>query len=259
MADKGKNTNKPVDEAGIRLAPTPIRSGDMNVLPPVRQDFIIAPQLHIENENIDSTGEEYDSTKDFQPKKVDVSKKWKRAKRGNNIVIGAIMFVATVFVVLPYILGACNLTVNMPFKYLPVRYNAIHNFIEAFKTTADMGWAGDGLKDIWFKCVPDMIVIIGILFLAINLIKCVYGLFAAVKPLSYLTCASVYMLCILIVFIASLVGVDVLGVGKIDFINDFIKDCANNEMFSLVVISLGYFVVAFVCHVANSDKRGYLR
>lgn len=256
MDEKNKGKKRPVDDAGIRLAPTPIRSNDMNVLPPVKQDFIIVPQIEINEKDEDV--ERISTLKDYQPKKEDMSKRWKRTKRGKNMVVGTIALIVTVFSVLPYILGACGVEATLPFKYIPTSFNAIHEFIEAFKDTANLGWKGEGIKEIWFKTVPDMVLIIGIIALAINLIKSFYALFISSKQVKFVGGAIVYLVCVLLVFGASLLGVDVLGIEKIDFMNDFIRGCSTCELFTLVITSIGYLLVCGIITLVNRDKQGYL-
>lgn len=256
--EDNKSKKKSVDDAGIRLAPTPIRGNDMNVLPPVRQDFIITPHIEINEKENELEKEEISSIKDYQPKKEDRSKRWKRGLRGKNIVVGSVMFIVTAFALLPYILGIFEVQANLPFKYIPTEFNAIHNFIEALKETASLGWTGDQMMSIWLKMIPDLLLIVGIIGLIVNLIKSTYAAFAAVKQVRFIVGALIYLLCVLAIFVVSLIGISPVGIEKIDFINDFINNCATNELFTLVVTSLGYFVVCIIINFVNRDKLGYL-
>ncbi len=260
MADnKNKNKNRALDDAGVRLAPTPIHTSDYHVLPSVRQEFVIAPHIEPQKTAQEEARPEISTAKDFQPRKKDVSKKWKRSKRGRNIVLGLIMFLLTAFVVMPYILGAVSQHPNLPFKYVPERFNVIYNIIEAFKATAQLGWTGESVYAIWFASIADLILTIGILCLAINLIKSIVGMFITTKPVRYVPCAAVYFLSVIAILIAALVGAEEIGIARVDFVNDVIMAYGTSELFSMLVLSAGYLIVSFVVNLFNADNSGYIR
>lgn len=247
-----------MDDAGIRLAPTPIDNASYHVMPTVVQEYVIRPQL-VTEEPTDGEKRVVSTIDDYQPKREDANKKWKRGKRAKNMVFGAISLVVTLLALLPYVLGVAGVKADMPFKLVLDRYDAIGNLVAAFKDTAALGWKGDGVGVIWAHTVPDLILIIGILCLIINLIKSVYGLFGAIKPVKYAPCAIVNFCCVLAVFIASLVGAETIGIAQIDFMQDFIRDFANSELFTLVVFGGGNALVAVICALLNRDKCGYLK
>ena len=259
MADeRTRNKNRNVDDAGVRLAPTPIRNSDYHVLPSVRQEYVLEPSLHIdEPKNV--TTEEFSTADDFQPKVRDKSKKWKRQKRGKNIIFGAIMLAVTVLVILPYILAVAGQNLNLPFKYVPHDLNAIGNIIEAFKITASYGWQGPELKALWFAMVPSLVLILGLVFLLFNIIKSFSALLGAVRPVKYATNSIVYCVCVLTVLVFYLIGVNAFGIEQINFVNDFIKAYATSELFSLVVFAIGNVFVSALCTLLNKDKLGYIR
>lgn len=260
MADvNNKNRNRGVDDAGIRLAPTPIHNASYHVMPTVMQEFVITPRIEIEEQEGEAA-RNLSTANDFQPKKEDISKRWKRRKRAKNMIVGVIMLVVTAAVVLPYILGAVGVLLeDFPFRYVPIRFGALRNIVDAFKTTAGLGWKGEAVKAVWLSAIPDIILLLGILFLAFNLFKSVIALLGSVRPIGYATNATVYLFTVLAVFIASLVGASAIGIEKIDFIGDFIKGYKTSELFGLVVFAVGYLIVAVVCTVIDSDKYGYMR
>lgn len=259
MADERlKNKNRNVDDAGIRLAPTPIRNSDYHVLPSIRQEYVLEPSLHID-EPKDSPSGEISTADDFQPKVRDKSKKWKRQKRGKNIVFGAIMLAISVIVLLPYILAAAGQNINLPFKYVPSELNAIGNLIEAFKTTASYGWKGPELKAVWLGAVPSLVLILGIIFLLFNLIKSFCALLGAVKPVKYIVNAIVYLVCVLTILVFYLIGIGAFGINQINFVNDFIKAYSTSELFSLVIFAFGNLLVSLLCTLLNKDKLGYIK
>lgn len=261
MADSNnKNKNKGVDDAGIRLAPTPIHNSNFHVMPTVMQEFVITPRIEVEEQDQGEFSRDTTTVGDFQPKKEDVSKKWKRSKRSKNMILGIVMLIITVLVVLPYILGAVGVWLNdFAFRYVPKDFGALHNIVEAFKTTAANGWHGDAVNEVWIKAVPSLILLFGILFLTINLIKSMVAILATHKPVKYTVGATVYLFTVLAVFIASLVGASAIGVEKISFIDDFIHGFRTSELFSLIVFAAGYFVVSLVCTLLGADKYGYLK
>lgn len=262
MSDENiKSKNRGVDDAGIRLAPTPIRNSSYHVMPAVKQEFVITPKLEIEEQESREDYERRTNTaNDFQPKTEDMSKKWKRRKRTKNMIIGVIMLLLTLVMLLPYILGAAGARLeDFPFRFVPVQFGALHNVIEAFKLTAKLGWHGDIVNAIWQLMIPSIILMVGFLFLAINLIKSVFSVLGTYKPIRYTLGATVYLLAVLAVFIASLVGAESIGLQKINFIDDFIRGYKTSELFSLVVFAAGYFAVSLICTLIDSDKYGYLR
>ena len=263
MADGNeiKNKNRGVDDAGIRLAPTPIHNSSYHVMPTVMQEFVISPRIEVEEETQDGDfGRETTTANDFQPRKEDIGKKWKRRKRSKNMILGVIMFIITAIVVLPFILGAAGVMLkDFAFKYVPETFGAIRNIVEAFKITAEFGWKGDIVNQVWIYTVPSLILLFGIIFLAINLIKSLVAIIATPKPVKYTSGALIYLFSVLAVFIASLVGAETIGVAKIDFVKDFIHGYATSELFSLIVFAAGYFVISAICTAIGSDKFGYLR
>lgn len=260
MADvKNKAKNRGVDDAGIRLAPTPIHNASYHVMPTVMQEFVITPRIEIEGQEGEAA-KSSDTANDFQPKKEDISKKWKRRKRSKNMIVGVIMLVFTAAVVLQYVLGAVGVSPEgFPFRYIPQRFGAINNIVEAFKFTAAHGWSGEEVNATWILAVPDLILVLGFIFLAINFIKSVFALLGSVKPIKYIGCATVYLCTVLAVFIASLVGAEVVGIEKIDFVQDFIHGYQSSELFGLIVFAVGYFIVAAICSAVTADKYGYLK
>ena len=260
MADSNNKKNRGVDDAGIRLAPTPIHNSDYHVMPTVMQEFVITPRIEVEEQLQGEYGRETSTVGDFQPKNEDVSKKWKRSKRTKNMILGIVMLIVTVIVGLPYILGAVGVWLDdFPFRYVPRDFGAIHNIVEAFKVTAANHWRGPVVNAVWVQTVPSLILLVGIIFLAINIIKAVVAILATHKPVKYTTGAVVYLFAVLALFIASLVGVYAVGIDKINFMSDFIHGYKTSEMFSLIVFSVGYFVVSLVCTVLGADKYGYLK
>lgn len=260
MADENnKSQKRAVDDAGIRLAPAPIKNSGYHVMPSVVQDFIITPHIVVDEPEDD--GQPKASTEnDFQPKKQDISKRWKRRKRAKNMVVGLVMFVVTVAVVLPYILGTVGVWLDdFAFRYVPRDFSAINNIVRAFKLTASFGWKGAEVKAIWVNAVPDLILLLGIIFLASNLLKSLFAMIGSVKPINYTEGAVVYLFTVLAVFIAALVGAEKIGVSKIDFVQDFIHGYKTSELFSLVIFAVGYFVVSFICTRVDADKYGYMK
>lgn len=260
MSDnKSKNRNRRFDNEGIRLAPPPISRGSYHVLPSIRQEFIVEPQILVDEPSHDDNLLKESTEKDFQPKKKDVSKRWKRLRRGKNITFGLIMFLGSAVVILPYLLGIFHETFAfLPFKYVPSNFSAINNIIETFKVTVANGWTGEIVNTAWINAVPSLILIIGILSLAINMIKSVFSMVIAVKPVKYTSNSFVYLLSVLAIFIASLVGAEQIGIAKIDFLADFIYGYQSSELFSMMMFAFGYLLVALICTWLNSDKSGYL-
>ena len=250
MAEKiNKNKNRSVDDAGIRLAPSPIDNAAYHVMPTVMQQYVIEPTI-VTKETLDSDSARIVSTQDdFQPKREEVNKKWKRGKRAKNMASGVIALVASV-------IGA---QVDAPLVLVPDKFNVIRNLISAFEQTAALGWQGEEVGAIWISTIPSLILTIGILCVLINVIKACFAIFGAVKPVKFVNGAVIYALCLIAIFVASLVGASAIGIERIDFVADFISGYAQSELFTLVVSGAAYLVLCVVGAIVNRDKCGYLK
>lgn len=259
MANKDRKDRK-TDDAGIRLAPTPIKRDGENRLPSVRQDLVLRPVLDVEEPDSSASGNEPSTADDFQPKRKDVDKRWKRGKRSKNIVCGFIMFVFSALVVLPYILGTVNVKVDfIPFKYVPSQYNALANLVDGFKTLSSLGWSGDAATAIWKSMLPDYILAFGLLFIAVNLLKSLTGIFGAVKIRKYLISSIIYLLTIVAVLIAALVGAENFGIEKIDFVEDVIHGWQTSDFVGLAILAFANVLAATFCTLINPERSGYTK
>ncbi len=262
MADTKNNKPriKGVDDAGIRLAPTPAPNSGYHVMPTVMQEFVIEPHLVTEERPQDSEPVRTQSTaNDFQPKKEDANKKWKRGKRAKNMTTGIIAFLASVAVLLPYILSAVKADAKLSFVLITDRFNVVGHFIDAFKQTAALGWKGKEAGKIWLGMIPDIVVTIGLLSVIINMIKSIFAIFGAVKPVRYTTGAIVNLICVLAIFITALVGASGIGIDKIDFMQDFIHGYRTSYLFTMLVFGAGYVLLCGICAIINREKYGYLK
>ena len=258
MADeRNQNQNRNVDEAGIRLAPVPIKGSDYYVLPSIRQEFVLEPALKIDEPN--EVQSEFSTADDFQPKVKDRSKKWKRVKRGKNILFGVIMLVCSMLVVLPYILAAAGQTVGMPFKYVPEELNAIGNLIKAFQASAEYGWQGAEVQAVWLGCIPSLVLLIGLIFVVVNIIKSLFAIIGAVRPVRYIVPSVIYLVTTLVVLVFYLIGINALGIEQINILDDFILAYSTSELFAIVVVALVNLIISLVCTFVNRDKLGYIR
>lgn len=256
-----KPKSKSVDDAGIRLAPTPMRDAGYQVMPQITQEFVIRPQIAESEGGYDADGnaEQASTINDFQPKKEDANKRWKRHKRAKNMVVGAIELVVSLLMLLPYVLGAVEQAVDFPIVISFDEFNVIGHIVEAFKFSAEFGWTGDEVLAVWLYTIPDFMLTIGILCILINVIKSFFGLFGAVRPVKYTVCSAINFACVCAILIMTLVGAPALGVAKIDFIQDFIHGYGTSETFTLVVLGAGYLLVGVILSFVNRDKYGYLK
>lgn len=256
--DFEKSKKKGVDDAGIKLAPTPIPSGRTHVLPAVYQEYVLQPSIEID-EPKDERPPEPSTSSDFQPKKRDVGKRWKSSLRRKNFFFGLTAFLLSAVVILPYILGAFNQRLDfLPFKFTPDgAFNALGNVIEAFKFTAANDWTGATVNAVWINTVPSLILFAGFIFLAINLLVSVTGMCGALKPRKYVFCAVGYVVCLLAVFIASMVGAESIGLARMDFVKDMIYGFVSNELAILMVFGFGYLIITAGLTALSPDRSGY--
>ena len=262
MAEKTKR-NRSVDDAGIRLAPSPVNAERSVAMPSLSQQFVITPELHIDAPADDPQKTVASTAKDFQPKKQDVSKKWKRQHRNKNIVVGLIMLLLSAAILLQYIFGAIDGMASKlntsHFVLVPVELGALNNLVNTVRVSIEAGWTSQIAKTAWINCVPSLILTVGILAIFVNFIKAITGICGAIKPRKYILSALIYLLMAAAVLIVYLVGAPAIGVEKVDFMADIIKGYKSSEIFSIVVIALGYFVVSVVCSWIASEKYGCLK
>lgn len=252
----------PVDEAGVRLAPAPITSDAEKRMPSVRQDFVIVPSLEYGEKTAGSApvGSTAVSTAhDYQPKSRDISKRWRRTARMRNFAAGIIMFLFSALVLLPFVLAAAGAKVNLPFRLVPEQYDVIGNWIDAFQATADAGWQAAAVKTVWLNMIPSMLLSIGIVAVLVNLVRSVFGMCGAIKSRYYAAGAVVFLLSVVAVFVAALVGADSIGVGQIDFMQDFIRGWKSSEFFTLFVLGGANLIAAAVCSLLTPKRTGYTR
>ena len=255
---KNKTKLRGVDDAGIRLAPPPMNNASYHVMPSVMQEYIIEPHIVVD-EPKEADKRIVSTAGDFQPRKEDANKKWKRQKRAGNIASGLLALVASVAVLLPYLLSLAGTKIDAPFKLTLDQFNVVAIVISAFKQTAAIGWKGEAVKAIWLNTVPSLILTIGIFAVLVNVIKSLFATFGAVKPIKYAWGAFTYLACVLAVFVATLVGAPAIGVGKIDFMADFIHGFRTSETFTLIVFGAGYMIICALLSSINKDKCGYLK
>ena len=147
----------------------------------------------------------------------------------------------------------------IPFKFVPERFDVITGWIDAFRATIDLGWKGDAVGDIWIAMVPDMILTLGLVFILVNVIKAVTGLFGAIRPRRYTACSVIYLLAVIALFIAALAGAETVGLAQIDFMNDFIHGWKTSEFFTLFVTAGANLILAVICSFITPLRTGYTR
>lgn len=253
--------NPPVDDAGIRLAPAPMDGNAQNTMPPVVQEFVVVPKLEYrDSESARGEEETVSTASDYQPTEKDAGRRWKRAVRTRNFVSGVIMLVATAVALLPFALAAADVSTDfLPFKFVPERFDVISGWIDAFKRTAALGWSGEEVKTIWLYMVPNMILTVGIIALVVNLVKSIIGLCGAIRPKRYTSGAVVFLLSVVAVFIAALVGAENVGLPQMDFMNDFIYGWNTSEFFTLFAVGLFDAICALICSFITPQRTGYTR
>ncbi len=248
-----------VDEAGVRLAPVPLAKDAVKSMPAVKQELVIIPKLQA----APGTGAQpsnVSTAKDYQPKARDISKRWKRTARSKNFVSGLIMLIACAAVFVPFILAALSVKADsVPFKLVPERFDVVNTWISAFRSSAELGWNGEAVRDVWLAAVPCMILTVGLLGVLINFVKAVFGVCGAIKPKHYLPGAIVFVLGVLAIFIAALVGAESIGIEKTDFMNDFVRGWQSSELFTLLVTAGVQIVFAVVCSFITPQRTGYTR
>ncbi len=229
---------------------------DYRVLPVVEQRYPVYPSAVVDTyfrgDNRPSTA------KDYEPIKKDVKKKQIRAKRAKNVVIGLVMFLLSAFSILPYILGAVGVQLeHLPLNFVPDTYNAINTLVMLFKDTFNPE-IEQGLVAIgWLASIPSLIIILGILFVVINMIKSILAIFVRVKPTSYTICAFVYCACVIIPIIISACGLPELGVEQVDIISEFSLNWQTTEFIPMLIFAVGYFIFSFIFSILGRDRQGY--
>ncbi len=253
------NEKSKVDEMGIRLAPAPMKAGGINRLPSVRQVFVLRPSLEIDEPLPEGTSPAVSTSDDYQPKRKDVDKHWKRKKRIKNVICGLIMFIFSAAVFVPYILAATNVKPVLPLTIVPDNLNIFGNLIEAVKLSIAQNWVGSEVETAWKQTLSDLILLFGLLFILANLIKSLFGIFGAVKVQRYFAASLIYFLCIAALLVAAVVGAENFGIAKINFMNDIIYGWNSSEIVGIAAVAVANIVIAALCSIINPEKSGYTK
>ena len=144
MNENSGKKNPQVDEAGIRLAPTPMDGGAAKKMPTVVQEFVVTPRLEYQTSDA-AQAQAVSTSSDYQPAEKDAGRRWKRSVRTRNFVSAVIMIVASAVVWLPFALAAADVSADLPFRLVPEQFDVITGWIDAFRETASLGWSGDCL------------------------------------------------------------------------------------------------------------------
>lgn len=243
----------PVDENGLRLAPDPVVKSEAKILPKAIQPFEFQPKLR----PIGSSGTAESTVDDFQPKKRDVSKRATRTKRTKNIICGVFMLLFTAVVVLPYIFGVINLKITNPIVLSFTQYDVFGNLISLIKGC--IGAEKSVIISNVLHMIPFAILLIGLFALTCNVIKSLIGIFGAKRPMRYALSALVYLISTIIIFIMALIGVEAIGIEKIDFMQDFVFGFRSSEYVTMLGLAFVYFIIAGIIKLANPEKSGYLK
>ncbi len=248
-----------VDEMGIRLAPSPMLREDAKKLPAVEQDFVLRPTLNIDEPDKNANDEEYSTANDYMPKRRDLNKHWKRSKRTKNILCGFFMFVFSAVVIVPYILACIGQALDfVPFKIVPFENDVVSHYINAYNALSANGFVGDVCAPVWKSLLPDFMLTFGLLFIIVNLIKSLVGIFGAIKVKKYVACSVVYVMTILAVVVAALIGAENFGINQISFVDDLIYGWQSSEYVGLLIPAVANLIVAIVCSALNREKSGYM-
>lgn len=259
-----RNKNRAVGSARAKLAPQPMANPNYHVMPSIRQQYVIEPTFVtketplVANNNVGSAARE-NTLADYQPKKEDTTKKWKRKKRAANAVIGIIALAASLAVLLPYVLGFLGKSLDAPIVLSFSTFNSIGALVEGVPQVISLGIFQPESNGVLVTLVPHAILAIGILAVAINAIKSVFALLFMKKPVKYTTGATVNLVCVLAILIASLVGAPLIRINQVDFMADVVYGYANSELFTLVAFAVAYSLVSAICALINRDKCGYLK
>lgn len=255
----GRNKNRKVDNVSNQWV-----DEGCHWMPPIMQEYVIEPKFIFKESSVPvvSRGNRnsYENTRsDYQPAKEDTTNKWKRQRRALNIVTGAIAFIASLIVLLPYVLGFFGTTASRPIVLSFSTFNSIRELWEGIPKLIQLEFSSHAFNTIMARLVPHIILAIGILAVVVNMIKSVFALLFVKKPVKYTKAAIVNLVCVLIMLIISLVGAPLIGVDKVDFMADIIYGYASSELFTLLAFAVGYTLVGLICSIINRDKYGYLK
>lgn len=201
-----------VDKYGIRLAPTPLNGAETKELEPVVQPYQIVAKLNGDKDKNGNNSKE-STLDDFQPKAEDIRKKWKRTKRTRNFFAGLLMFIASAVTILPFLLGYFEVNVDLPFKY---SFVGDFNIIKSLEVGIKSLIGGATVMNTVLYMIPSIVICIGFLAVIRNLIVSVVSMCGVIKPQKYFGSVAVFVISVVAIIVASLVGVGSLGISKID-------------------------------------------
>lgn len=258
----GRKKNRKVDNE-IYASQQLVNSGYR--MPPIMQEYVIEPKFIFSDtptqmaNGANKNARQNTTRSDYQPAKEDKTNKWKRQRRALNIVTGALALIASLIVLLPYVLGFFGTSATRPIVLSFSTFNSIRALWDGVPKVFSLGLLTPESNTVLVSLVSHVILAIGILAVAINTIKSICALLFVKKPVKYLKGACVNLICALIILIISLVGAPYIDVVKVDFMTDIIKGYASSELFTLLAFALAYTIVCIICSLINRDKYGYLK
>ncbi|HKL94263.1 MAG TPA: hypothetical protein VJZ69_03170, partial [Clostridia bacterium] len=173
----------------------------------------------------------------------------KKASRTKNLIAGIIMLLISVVVILPFIFSLdalagsmVNLFAALPGLNFQGSLNAIQNLVMFFGNPSVMA-------TIWKSTVPSFLIGIGLIFIAFNILKALVGIFGGVKGRKYVINSLITIGAFAIVIVLELIGIDSIGLPKIDFMQEVIFGWKYSQSFVLIATGLLNLIASLICAV----------
>lgn len=175
----------------------------------------------------------------------------RKSKRLKNLIAGFVMLLLSVIVILPFIFSMDIVSGSMVNLYsvMPglnfdgnININAIQNLIVFFTNKAEMA-------NIWKSTVPSFVIGFGLVGVALNILKAIIGIIAGVKGRKYIVSSAVTLGFFVLILVMQLIGIDQIGLSKIDFMQEVVFGWKYSQTFVLLVLGLMNFLAACICAI----------
>lgn len=252
--------------------PSAIISPDENVqLPPIIQPIAIAPTVsnpsfggnangapyggYANGENVNQGGSfgqvgAYPIPEAERLSDGDLARKKKRKK---NLAAGIIMLISSLVVLLPFVFAVNAIRGSFTAFYNIFGGLSFFGSLDVFDNLVLFFANTSQASMIWKSTIPSFIIAIGLLFVVLNMVVALIGIFGGVKGRKYVVSSLITFFMFLLIAILSLIGVDAIGLAKVGF-QDVIANWKQSQLVALLILGLINVVCALVCAVFTPKK-----
>jgi len=177
----------------------------------------------------------------------ELPKEEKKSRRIKNLIAGFVMLLISATMFLPFIFSLdsisgslADLFAAMPALDFSGPLNALQNVIVFATNISEIG-------NIWMSSIHAIVIALGLLFVVFNVIKALIGILVGVKGRKYIINALVTAAFFAIIIVLQIIGVDAIGLNKINFLSDIVFNWKYSQSFVLIMLAVLNIIAACIC------------